>query len=262
VNRPVVVNTRLAEQAGDLSSRLRGEGFDPLEAPAIELAAAWDRQQVEASVTALMERRLGWVVVASASAAQFLLRALADVGATPEILAGTTVLCSTRAAAVLRAAGVSTIREIQAFSARHALEVILEDGARSVVLAPRAADGRDEMLAGLRTAGREVMDVPLYATRAIDPARLAPAADAMQMGKVAVVTFASPSAVSAFTGGMRAHGIDLTGMGIPAVHIGQSTAAAAAAQGWRSGAVALEPTVDAMVAAVRSVVSSGTKIAA
>jgi uroporphyrinogen-III synthase/uroporphyrinogen III methyltransferase/synthase len=65
------------------------------------------------------------------------------------------------------------------------------------VLVPRPAEGRPELVDGLRAAGADVLAVEAYRTLPAAPETLAPLADWIEAGEVDAVAFASPSAVRA-----------------------------------------------------------------
>src|SRR5260370_32241204 len=64
----VVLNTRPHEQAAELSNLLRQAGFEPLEAPAIEIQPAWDPSEFETARRDLGAGVFHWVVLASQNA--------------------------------------------------------------------------------------------------------------------------------------------------------------------------------------------------
>lgn len=105
-----------------------------------------------------------------------------------------------------------------ALSLAHALLGRLGD--EELVLLPGAERGRDELADEFHAAGRELERLPVYRTRAVDPAERGalPAADA--------IFFASPSAVEAFALGPPPP------TGALLVSLGPSTSAAVRAAGW------------------------------
>src|SRR5260370_22535361 len=64
----VVLNARPHEQAAELSTLLRQAGFEPLEAPAIEIEPAWDPSEFETARRDLGAGGFDWVVLASQNA--------------------------------------------------------------------------------------------------------------------------------------------------------------------------------------------------
>src|SRR5260370_26767573 len=61
----VVLNTRPHEQAAELSTLLRQAGFEPLEAPAIEIEPAWDPSEFETARRDLGAGVFEWGVFAA-----------------------------------------------------------------------------------------------------------------------------------------------------------------------------------------------------
>ncbi|HWO22067.1 MAG TPA: uroporphyrinogen-III synthase [Kofleriaceae bacterium] len=119
-------------------------------------------------------------------------------------------------------------------------------GAR--VLIPRAADGREEVIAGLCAAGAEIDDVIAYRTVAApasDPA-LAAGRARLLAGDAAICVVLAPSQVAAL-----AALVPLAPLSFAA--IGETTAAALRAAGAGAVAVAATPTPAGIATAVRSV---------
>jgi uroporphyrinogen-III synthase len=154
--------------------------------------------------------------------------------------------------ATARALGLSAEVVIQKFSASAALEAmrpLIRPGQR--VLMPRAAEGRAELLDGLRALGAVVSTPVAYRTVAIDTA-----AACLRTRHVDVLTLCSPSAVASLMGALPP--AELEGLAI--VCLGETTAAAARAAGLRVEAVAARTSMRALVDAVSAVVR--TRVAA
>ena len=131
---------------------------------------------------------------------------------------------------------------VERFSAATALERVrtrIAPGAR--VLVPRAAEGRDELLDGLRRLGADVLAPVAYRTVAVPDA-----ANRLRAGGIDVVTVCSPSAV-------RSIAATLSG-DIPLVCLGETTAAAARDLGLRVDAVAARTSMESLVEAVQTAV--------
>jgi uroporphyrinogen-III synthase len=153
-------------------------------------------------------------------------------------------------AAAARTLGLPAALIVQPFSAAAAL-AMLEDrvppGAR--VLVPRAADGRAELIEGLRARGVAVQAPVAYATQPVPDARAA-----LRAASFDVLTLCSPSAVAAVVAapGDASSGW-LTPRELPPVVVclGETTAAEARRRGLAVAAVAAETTMDSLVASVR-----------
>jgi uroporphyrinogen-III synthase len=224
-----VLNTRAREQAAELSRLLAERGFEPVEAPAIAIVPAWDPVELEAVRGDLRAGRFDWVFLASQNAAR---------GLEPELPAAR-VVCG---AATAQALGILPEIAVDRFSAASALELVrasIAPGAR--VLVPRAAEGRDELLDGLRRLGADVLAPVAYRTVPVPDA-----ANRLRAGGLDVVTVCSPSAVRSVASALS-HDMLL-------VCLGETTAAAARDMGLRVDAVAARTSMESLVEAVRTAV--------
>lgn len=249
MTRPRVLNTRAREQAAELSELLRAAGFESVEAPSIEIAPAWDTAALEPIRAALRAGEYAWIVLASQNAGRYLLEGLAALGGGrgDVIQAGARIVCGT---ATAQALDLVPAQSLDHFSAAAALDVLREavttgDG----VLVPRAAEGRDELVDGLRQLGVRV-DAPVcYRTRSVDPSQLAEAARLLREGALHAVTFASPSAVRGLIDGLGSDARPwLTRPAI--VCIGETTAEAARLLGLRVDGVAERTSLSSLVEGV------------
>jgi uroporphyrinogen-III synthase len=226
VSSPRVLNTRPVEQASELSDLLRAAGFDVVEAPAIAIVPVWDVTSLEQARSQLRGGAFAWVVLASQNAGRGLedeLRAQAD-----------RVVCGAATAAAL---GLDHARVLDHFSAAAALKVLRRlVASRQRVLVPRAAEGREELVDGLREIDVEVAAPIAYRTVSSDAA-----AERLRQGDVDVLTLCSPSAVNS---------VPALRHEIVVVCLGATTADAARAHGVRVDRVADRPTMPALVAAV------------
>ena len=223
---PVVLNTRPREQAAELSALLRQAGYTPVEVPAIEAVAAWDARELLAVLEKLRAGGYGWAVFASRNAVRFFLEGLAEVGGSANDLRGLKLLAGSGTAEELRAYGLAATHTLERFSAAAALSFLQGE---DHVLAPRAAEGRDELIKGLAD-----VDAPVcYGTRPV------PRTD---VPDAAAVIFTSPSAVHALVGHLPA--------AAAVVCLGGTTAQAAQAAGLRVDRVAERTDLPSLVAAV------------
>jgi len=235
MTRPRVANTRPRDQAAELSDLLHAAGFEPFEVPATRIVPSHD----PLALRRLRGREYAWFVLPSRNAGRFLGQ---EIG-----FHKGGVLCG---AATAHALGLRSACTLDPFSSQAALEWLrprVQPGDH--VLIPRAAEGRDELIHGLRQLGIEV-DAPIvYRTDPVDTSALAPLADRIRGGEIAAVTFCSPSAVNAV-----ASAIDLTGM--RCVCLGPTTADALARHGLHAAAVASSTSMQRLVAAVEQALSS------
>jgi uroporphyrinogen-III synthase len=224
-----VLNTRAREQAAELSRLLAERGFEPVEAPAIAIVPAWDPVELEAVRGDLRAGRFDWVFLASQNAAR---------GLEPELPAAR-VVCG---AATAQALGILPEIAVDRFSAASALELVrasIAPGAR--VLVPRAAEGRDDLLDGLRRLGADVLAPVAYRTVPVPDA-----ANRLRAGGLDVVTVCSPSAVRSVASALS-HDMLL-------VCLGETTAAAARDMDLRVDAIAARTSMESLVDAVQRAV--------
>ncbi len=229
MRRAVVLNTRPYAQADELSTLLRNSGFDVLEAPAVEVVPAWDAAELARVSDGLANGAYAWVVLQSINAAAGL------------PLQSVNVLCG---AATAHALGLEPARSLERFSAAIALQVLqplLRPGAR--VLVPHSAQGRDELIDGLRAAGVHV-DAPIaYRTMAQPLQGLADQ-------PIDVVTLCSPSAVRSILDSLGSTWLAQRRV----VCLGETTAATARELGVQVSAVATQTSMPSLVDAVRSLI--------
>jgi uroporphyrinogen-III synthase len=229
MSRPVVLNTRPAEQAWELTQRLLSAGFDVAEAPAIAVVPAWDAATFEEIRSELDQGAFAWIVIGSQNAG----RGLED-----ELRAQSgRVLCGPATATALELTGASALERFSAAAALAVLRPRVSRGER--VLAPRAAEGRQELVDGLRELGVHVVAPLAYRT-----VPSSAAAERLRQGDVDVLTLCSPSAVNAVAGSVPDT--------ILVVCLGKTTADAAHARGLAVARVAAQPTMAAVVAAIQA----------
>ena len=118
MSAPVVLNTRPREQAAELSGLLRLAGFEPVEAPAIEIQPAWDPTEFETARRDLGAGVFDWVVLASQNAGRSL---------TNELQANR-VVCGSATALALGVTWVFALRRFSASAALHLLGRMVQPG--------------------------------------------------------------------------------------------------------------------------------------
>ncbi|MBV9359350.1 MAG: uroporphyrinogen-III synthase [Chloroflexi bacterium] len=256
---PVVVNTRPTAEASALSRLLREAGFEPLERPTVTIAPSWSDAELAAIASGLRAGAYDWIVVSSRNAAGFLVEALEAIGSGREALQPARILSGTGTAQTLAELGVPVDCALPRYSAQAALDALSAWPSLGRVLAPRAAEGRDELVRGLAERG-VLVDAPvLYATRPADPTSLAELIDRLRGGNIAAVTFCSPSAVH---GLIDAIGPAERGMleGVSLVTLGGTTSDAVRACALRVAATAERTSLEALVDAVRSALPASASL--
>lgn len=224
----IVVVTRSRGGEDALSARLRELGAEVRELPSIAFGPPADPGPLDAAL-----RDLGafdWVVFASATAVERTLERLGALGVPVASLAGRSLAAVGPATADALARALREPDLVPAEARGEAMAAALAprvSGRR--VLVPRAAEGRPELVDGLRAAGAEVAAVEVYRTVTAPPEVIRPLADWLEAGEIAAVAFASPSAVRAVVLGLGARRA-LLGQ-VPLAAIGPTTADALRAEG-------------------------------
>ncbi len=223
-----VLNTRPREQAAELTRLLENAGLYAIEAPAIATVPAWDALELARARSDRRAGRFDWVVLPSVNAATQL----------RDDLPGVKLVCG---AATGETLGLRPTIALDRFSARAALEALkpLVRPGQSV-LVPHAAEGRDDLIDGLRLTGLDVFAPIAYRTIPVEDA-----AARLRAGGVDVLTLCSPSAAASVNGAVDES--------VRIVCLGATTADQARRAGMRVDAVALHTTMAALVEAVEAV---------
>jgi uroporphyrinogen-III synthase/uroporphyrinogen III methyltransferase/synthase len=228
LDRRTVVLTRA--RAGDdaLASRLVELGASVREIPSIAFAPPADPAPLDAALRDL--RRFDWAVFASGTAVERTVERLAALGLGPPALAHVRLAAVGPATAEALARAVREPDLVPAEATGEAMARTLAPRVRGArVLLPRPAEGRPELLDGLRAAGADVAAVEAYRTVPAPAASIQPLAAWLRAGEVDAVAFASPSAVKAVVEGLGEDAALLSR--VPLAAIGPSTAAAIRAAG-------------------------------
>jgi uroporphyrinogen III methyltransferase/synthase len=242
-----VLVTRPADAADELAAELRAAGAEPVRLPLVEVVPAEDLAPLDAALEKLQD----WdaLVLTSRNAARIFAerrRARRPAAAVPPAWC---VGPATARAALAAGLAVRGLPEAGG-DASTLLRVILEAGppAGLRVLVPCAEGARDAVVEGLRAAGAHVDVLPIYRTvpAPVDAAGLRAA---LAGGTLDALTFASPSAVRAFTSHLDAEARAAAARAIR-VAIGPASAAALAEAGLAPDAVAGEPSAGGIVGAL------------
>jgi uroporphyrinogen-III synthase len=226
MSRPVVLNTRPRDQSALLSRLLTEAGFESVEAPAIEIVPAWSFAELEGARRELRAGTFDWVILPSQNAGDFLRHDLSAVR----------VVCGAATARTLKLETAIKLDRFSAVAALAALKPLIKPGQR--VLVPHAAEGRDELLEGLRLLGAEVQALVAYRSAAVTDAAVR-----MSQGGIDAVTLCSPSAVASLLPALSEQQPVL-------VCLGETTADAARQAGLRVDGVADKTTMASLVGAV------------
>lgn len=238
------VLTRDPEACASYAGALGALGLELVAMPVTRTAPPAD----EGALTRALERGgYAAILVASARAAGALAKArghapLAEVWAV-----------GPATAAALHAAGIPALQPEAVHDASTLAVALL--GARDLVgkqvLVPRAADGRDEAISLLRSAGVEVVDIAAYRTVPVSPdeSQLAMPLSLLVTGQAAICAVFAPSQVTALVGLLGS----LAELPTTFVAIGETTAAALHAAGVSDVGVAARPTPEGLAKAIAAV---------
>ncbi|CAI9400087.1 uroporphyrinogen-III synthase [Nocardioides sp. T2.26MG-1] len=245
-----VLVPRTKDQAGSLSSRLRGYGAVPDEVPTISVEPPRNPLQMDKAVRGLVEGRYEWIAFTSVNAVRAVREKFEEYGLDARAFSGLKIA----------AVGDKTAQAIAAWGLRADLVPSGEQSAAGLladwpeydelldpinrVFLPRADIATENLVAGLVDLGWECDDVTAYRTvRAAPPP--APTRDAIKTGKFDAVVFTSSSTVRNLVG--------IAGKPHPSTIIaviGPATAKTAEEHGLRVDVLAAKPDVDALVDAL------------
>lgn len=245
-----VLVTRTRQQASTLAEALSAEGAQPVLLPAIEIAHRADPDAVSAAIEALRARDYQWIAFTSANAVEAWFDLVREAGQDARLFAGARIAAVGDATSrALEARGLSADLVPSRSSGEGVTEALLEHGVGGArILVPRAEGADPALVERLRAAGAAVDEVTLYL--AAPPAAPPPEVlAAVRAGEIDAVTFTSSSTVRNLAALLDG---DLHGLrGAVVACIGPQTAAAALEAGLPPHVVSGEPSVDALVGALR-----------
>ena len=244
--------TRPKQNASELAKRLREQGAQVLEVPAITTEAIEPNKELEAALCKsegndhVSER---WLVFSSPIGVRTFFEQILKLGMDVRSL--------TPSGSVLKIAaiGSATKRELKqygliadvtpaVFDAKHLGEAIAKVAAKdSEILIVRAKEGSKELIPPLEEAGLKVSDIATYETvYEVNEILCEAVKNAFLQGEIDAVTFTSASTVKGFVNGIT----DMDYSIVKAVCIGQQTAAEAAKYGMQT-IIAKEASMDSMM---------------
>ncbi|MGO4256503.1 uroporphyrinogen-III synthase [Marmoricola sp. RAF53] len=253
-NKPLfgwrVLVPRTKEQAGSLSSRLRGYGAEPEEVPTISVEPPRNPQQMDKAVRGLVEGRYEWIAFTSVNAVRAVREKFEEYGLDARAFSGLKIA----------AVGDKTAASLLDWGLRADLLPTGEQSARGLVedwppydevldpinrvFLPRADIATETLVAGLVDLGWEVDDVTAYRTvRAAPPP--APTREAIKSGKFDAVVFTSSSTVRNLVGiAGKPHASTIIAV------IGPATAKTAEEHGLRVDVLAASPSAEELADAL------------
>jgi uroporphyrinogen III methyltransferase/synthase len=245
-----VLVPRTKEQAGALSSRLRGFGAVPEEVPTISVEPPRNPQQMDKAVRGLVEGRYEWIAFTSVNAVRAVREKFEEYGLDARAFSGLKIAAvGDKTATALALWGLKAdLLPSGEQSARGLLEDWppyddLLDPINRVFL-PRADIATETLVAGLVDLGWEVDDVTAYRTvRAAPPP--AETREAIKSGRFDAVVFTSSSTVRNLVGiAGKPHASTIIAV------IGPATAKTAEEHGLRVDVLAPNPSVEELVEAL------------
>ncbi|HEX3929452.1 MAG TPA: uroporphyrinogen-III synthase [Nocardioides sp.] len=241
---------RTKEQAGSLSSRLRGFGGVPEEVPTISVEPPRNPLQMDKAVRGLVEGRYEWIAFTSVNAVKAVREKFEEYGLDARAFSGLKIAAvGDKTAAAI---GDWGLRADLTPSGEQSAAGLLDDWPEydelldpiNRVFLPRADIATENLVAGLVDLGWECDDVTAYRTvRAAPPP--APVRDAIKTGKFDAVVFTSSSTVRNLVG--------IAGKPHPSTVIaviGPATAKTAEEHGLRVDVLSAKPDVDELVDAL------------
>lgn len=191
-----VLVTRTRQQASALGQLLEERGAEVVELPALEIVETARPEVTRRVVEALSEGEYAWVVFTSANGVRLFFQHLYEHKRDARGFNGTAVCAiGPGTARVLREHGIVADLVPEEYVAEGVLKALQGfDLHRRRVLVPRAENARPELVTGLRRAGAEVEEVPLYVSRMPEQPDEG-VLDRVRRGEIDVVTLASSSTV-------------------------------------------------------------------
>lgn len=192
-----VLLTRTRRGASDIRRLLEDQGADVVELPTQELVDVITPEIFDRVAEALTDSQYGWAIFSSARAVEMFFRQLRALNRDARAFHATRVVAGgPRTAETLAAHGILADEVVDDPSPTAILAAMGDRNlTRRRVLLPRAEGSQQDLLKGLRRAGAEVEDVPLYvASVPRQPDR--EALGRLRHGEVDAVVFPASSAVT------------------------------------------------------------------
>ncbi len=252
-NRPLwgrrVVVTRARQQASDLVARLAQLGAECLEVPTIEIVPPDDWGPLDRAVTQL--ERYDWIVFTSVNGVSFFFERLFAAGRDARALGGLrTAVIGPATARRLREYGIGADVVPQNYRAEAVVEAFADrELAGRRILLPRARQARPILPRELARMGAEVHEIAAYDTRLADGDR-GNLLQALEKGRVDLVTFTSSSTVKNFRRLLPDEGFGDLMRGVTVASIGPITTRTAEELGFTVHIRARQYTIDGLCDAI------------
>lgn len=242
-----IVVTRARAQAASFVEALRTAGARVVEAPAIELGPPSSWSSLDAVVDALAS--YDWLIFTSANGARYFDRRLDERGLRPRDLPRVRVAAVGRATAEAVAEGGLVVEAVPARFVSTEVAPLLGDVKGLRIAVVRAAEGREEMITMLRSAGA-IVDLAIAYQTAPAPGVRDALAPLLRTHSVDAVTFTSPSTVDSMLSQLDEEERAIVRNEVLAVAIGPTTAESLRQHGARRLIEAPEASASGLVEAL------------
>jgi uroporphyrinogen III methyltransferase/synthase len=192
-----VLVTRSAEQSSHFTTLLQAQGATVIEMPALEIGPPSSWQDLDRAIANLAA--FHWLILTSANGVESFFARLTHAQKDARALAGLKIaVVGKKTAAILKEYGLQPDFIPPDFVADSLADHFPESLERRKVLFPRVeTGGRDVLVKELTARGAEVVEVAAYQSGC--PEQMAPDAwEALQQGRVDLITFASSKTVQNF----------------------------------------------------------------
>jgi len=244
-----IVVTRAAEQAGELSQRLRALGAHPIEFPTIEVIPPAEWRALDHCLQRLGE--YDWIVFTSRNAVRFFVERLVGLGFDLRHLKGPRICAiGPRTAEGLEALMIRVDYVPREYRAEAIVEGLTKENLQGKrILIPRSLMARDLLPDALKKAGAIVDVVEAYRT-VIPQKNPEELRDRLRAGTIDAITFTSSSTVKNFVECIGSREIQALLRGIVVASIGPITAETARGLGIETTVMPQEYTIAALVEAL------------
>ncbi len=248
-----VLVTRPRDLISSMAKKLRVQGAEVLELPAIRTEAIEDNEMLQAAMKRLLEYQ--WLVFTSPTGVKVFFNKMREYGVDIRTLGNIKIAAigeGTRKALLERGLLVDLMPEVyDGENLAKDLAVKCEKGTR--ILIPRAEVGNQELVAILEETGAVVEDVPTYRTR-FEKQDIIDEAKEFERGKIDCAVFTSASTVRGFVEATQG----LNYSKVRAACIGKQTRAEAEKYGMKTW-MAQKATMDSLVQLVIDMKNEGER---
>ncbi|HTY01187.1 MAG TPA: uroporphyrinogen-III synthase [Bacteroidota bacterium] len=251
-----VLITRRLEQSGDLKDGLESHGAHVVFLPTIDVVPPDSWEECDRALAHLDHFDL--IVFPSVNAVTFFLHRCVSRGISPDTLARSELaVVGKRTGTELERLKLAPQHLPEEYSASSLIEHFARLGIKGKrILLPRGSLSREDLAHGLSKLGATVVSVTVYRTVAPDMSGADKILEDLSLGKIDVVTFASPSAVNNFAGALGTGGVRVPDARYCIAVIGPTTAEAVRTLGAEPDIIASESSARGLTEAIASYYSN------